>query len=133
MKKVKKEIYKFYKKWRNGRTYCPALKSEVIISLKCWRHITGATGNTKRSINDVYRRLKLLPYAEDIIKRSTTIQDIRKSKDKCFYVLEATVDVEEKGKTAPRKVRVVIIEDKSKKRTLLSVMDKKNKNEAPHA
>jgi len=127
MKIVKEKAFRFYKKWRGQKTYCPALKSNVVISLKAWKHITGASGNTKRKISDVYRRLKLLPYAKEIIEKSTTIQGKRKRKSSTFYVLEAMVDIKEKNGVVTRKVRVIILEDKSKKKTFLSVMDKKNR------
>ena len=63
LKKVKEEAWVFYRKWRKEKTYAPAFKSEVRVSLMGWRHISGATGYKKRTLHDIYRRLKLLPYA----------------------------------------------------------------------
>lgn len=102
-------------------------KQNVRFSLKGWRHITGATGSKKRNYNDIYRRLKLLPYAKSITKKSTTIQNIVKRKNRTFYILEAVVSVSEGGKIALRKVRVIYEEDKQGKKVFLSVMDKKKR------
>lgn len=125
LKKVKIEAWEFYQKWRAEKTYSPALKAEVRVSLMGWRHLSGATGAKKRTINDTYRRLKLLPHARDIIKTSTTVQNISKNKHRTYYVLEAMVEVEEKGVKAHRKVRVILIEDKQGSKVFYSVMDKK--------
>ena len=127
MKKVKQDTFRLYNRWRKQKIYCPAFKQNVRFSLKGWRHITGATGNKKRSYNDVYRRLKLLPHAKAITQKSTTIQNIVKRKKKTFYVLEAVVAVGEKNKIAPRKIRVIFIEDNKGKKVFLSVMDKKRR------
>lgn len=125
MNTAKQRAWKFYDAWRKERTYSPALKSEIKISLKGWRHITGATGAKKRPFGDVYRRLKLLPHAKDIIKKSTTIQNIVVKNKRKYYALEAVVPVNEDGKTLPRKVRVILQEDLKKNYRFLSVMDKK--------
>ena len=125
MRKVKKDAFRLYGRWRKQKIYCPAFKQNVRFSLKGWRHITGATGNKKRNYKDVYRRLKLLPHAKMITKKSTTIQNIVKRKSRIFYVLEAVVPVNESGRIAPRKVRVVYEEDKQGRKVFLSVMDKK--------
>lgn len=125
MKKVKEDTLKMYKRWQKQKIYCPAFKQNVRFSLKGWRHITGATGDKKRKYNDVYRRLKLLPHAKTITKKSTTIQNITKRRGRTYYVLEAILPVTEKGRVTPRKVRVVFEEDKKGKKVFLSVMDKK--------
>lgn len=127
MKKAKAKAFEFYKKWRSEKTYCPAFGGKVRISLKGWKHITGATGAKKRIFSDVYRRLKLLPYAKEITKKSTTIQNITEKGGRKFYILEAVVNVKENHKTRPRKVRVVYEEDKSENKVFLSVMDKKTR------
>ncbi len=134
IKKIKKKAWKFYNKWREMKTYSPALQSEIRISLKGWKHISGATGAKKRTIYDTYRRLKLLPYAKQIIETSTTIQNVTIKGEKTFFVLEAMIKIEENGHEVLRKIRVILIEDKMKNKIFYSVMDKKQKKYAtPHA
>lgn len=125
MKKAKKDAFHLYNKWRKQKIYCPAFKQNVRFSLKGWRHITGATGTKKRNYKDIYRRLKLLPYAKAITKKSTTVQNIIKRQGRTFYILEAVVSVSEGNRIAPRQVRVVFEEDRQGKKVFLSVMDKK--------
>jgi hypothetical protein len=123
--KVQREARKFYDKWRKTGSYCPAFKSAVKVSLKGWRHITGATGYTKRTRDDTHRRLKLLPKAKEIIETSTTIQNVTKIHRRRYYALEAMVKVPELGKDSLRKVRVIIVEDKQGNKIFYSVTDKK--------
>lgn len=127
LKKLKRQSRIFYNQWRKRKTFCPALNSEVKITLKGWRHISGATGYKKRSICDTYRRLMLLPHAETIITKSTTIQNIITRKGVTYYALEAMINVTEKGRTILKKVRTILVEDKMKNKIFYSVMDKKNK------
>lgn len=126
----KKKAFNFYNQWRKQRCYCPALKEYVIISLLGWNHLTGQSGAKKRVWNDVYRRLKLLTCAKEIIEKSTTVQNIIKRDKSVFYVLEAMSMVTEKGKKEWRKVRVILVEAKNKKKIFLSVMDRKEKRKA---
>lgn len=126
MKKVKQEAWEFYDSWRKVKSFSPALQSEIKVSLLGWRHISGATGAKKRTFNDVYRRLKLLPYAKQIIETSTTIQNIVDRGGKTFYAIEAMVMIEEIGSKELRKIRVILIEDKNKNKIFYSVMDKRN-------
>ena len=79
-KTSKTKAFEYYKRWRREKTFCPAFNEEIRVSLMGWRHITGATGYTKRKFSDVYRRLKLLSHAKAIVKRSNTIQNIIKKK-----------------------------------------------------
>lgn len=92
-----------------------------------WKHISGATGAKKRTYQDTYRRLKLLPYAKEIIEKSTTIQNVTTKDDRAFYALEAMTMVKHDGNETLRKVRVILIEDKQKNKIFYSVMDKKQK------
>lgn len=124
--KFKKTAWNFYSQWRKEKCFCPALSEEVTISLVGWYHLTGQKGNKKRVWNDVYRRLLLLEHAKEIIKTSTTIQNISVKNGRRYYVLEAMRLVNEKGRKEWRKVRVILIESKSLKKIFLSVMDKKN-------
>ncbi len=122
---AKVKAKKYYDLWRKQKTYSPALKANVNITLKGWKHITGATGHKKRSFGDVYRRLKLLPHAKSIIKKSTTIQNIKIKNKIKYYALEAVVKIKNNGAVKQRKVRVIIQEDKLGTLIFLSVMDKK--------
>lgn len=139
IQKVKQEAWEFYDSWRKVKSFSPALNSEVRISLMGWRHISGATGAKKRTINDTYRRLKLLPYAKQIIETSTTIQNITTKGKRIFYALEAMLEVKENRKKDLRKIRVILVEDKQKNKIFYSVMDKKQKEKiaqksgTPHA
>ena len=124
--RIIKKAWTLYDKWRKEITYCPAFKSNVRISLKGWKHITGETGKgKKRPIKDIYRRLMLLPYAKQIIKNSTTIQNITVKNKRKYYALEAVVKIQSRYK----KIRTVFIEDKKKNKIFLSVMDKNIKSQ----
>lgn len=128
IKKIKQESWVFYNKWRKAQSYSPAFKSKVRVSLLGWRHITGATGAKKRTFKDTYRRLRLLPYAKEIIETSTTIQNIITKGKRKFYALEAMLKVRVDKKSELRKVRVILIEDKKKNKIFYSVMDKKQRS-----
>jgi len=125
---IRDTVWKYYNKWRKTQSYSPALKTEIKISLKGWRHISGATGNKKRALSDITRRFKLLPKAKEIIETSTTIQNVTQKGKRTFYALEAMVMVKENNKKALRKVRVILIEDIRGNKVFYSVMDKKQKN-----
>lgn len=127
LEKVKQEAWKFYDSWRKVKSFSPALQSEVRISLLGWRHISGATGAKKRTLSDIYRRFKLLPYAKQIIEASTTIQNVTIKGKRKFYVLEAMVMVMENKQEDLRKIRVILIGDKKGNKIFYSVMDKKQK------
>lgn len=127
IRKVKQEGWEFYSKWRIEKTYSPALKSEIKVTLMGWRHISGATGAKKRTYADTFRRLKLLPHAKEILETSTTIQNVTVKGKRTFYALEAMIMVKEDGTRAFRKVRVIVVEDQKKNKIFYSVMDKKQK------
>lgn len=139
IKKIKQKTWEFYDAWRKTQSFSPAFKSNVRVSLLGWRHISGATGTKKRTFKDTYRRLKLLPYAKQIIETSTTIQNITTKGKRTFYALEAMIAVKENGKDDLRKVRVILVEDKNRNKIFYSVMDKKQKENirkksgTPHA
>lgn len=130
LKKIREEAWKFYQLWRKEKTYSPALNSEIKISLKGWAHLSGSDKTRKRrTYQDAYRRYKLLPYAKEIITKSTTIQNITEKHNRKFYALEAMVEVSYNGKKENRKVRVVLIEDKLGNKIFYSVMDRRVKND----
>ena len=125
MNNFKRKAFNFYNQWRKKKCYCPALKENIVISLLGWNHVTGQSGAKKRSWNDVYRRLKLLTFAKEVIEKSTTIQNISKRNKTIYYILEAMCMVTEKERKQWRKIRVILVEAKNGKKIFLSVMDKK--------
>lgn len=122
MKKAKQKAWEFYNNWRKEITYCPALKTEVIVSQIGWKHLIGTTGNSKRSSNDIFRRLRLLPYAKQVIKSSGTIVKVRNEGTRVFYALETIIKF--------KKIRVILIEDEQGRKIFYSVMDKRIKWDA---
>lgn len=114
-----KEIEKakiFYDEWRKETTFSPALGKDIQITLRGWNHITGGD----RDLKDKIRRVKILSLAKDLILRSTTIQDVRKSYGKTFLTLEHVFDIEKNYK-----VRVILESNDGIVYRFLSVMDKK--------
>lgn len=122
LEEVKKKAWKFYDVWRASKTFCPALKTEIRVSLKGWNHLLG-TGSHKRQTKDIIRRLKLLRLARKVIEAADTTSRISNRHKKSFYVLEKTI--------GEKKIRVVLIEDRLGNKIFYSVMDKKKG--APHA
>jgi len=126
VKKAQNEAWKLYDSWRKvGGINCPAFRRKINISLLGWRHLIGATGHKKRTSDDTYRRLKLLPYVKKIIENSKLIQNVRRKNGKIYYALEGMLEVEEMGIKNLRKIRVIIVEDYKGNKIFLSVMDKK--------
>ena len=123
--KAKQEAFSFYKNWKKTGSYCKAFNEKILVTNKGWYHLIGKTGYKKRTIPDKYRRLKLLPYAKQIIETASTIQNIRTQKGRVYYTLDAMLPVKEKEVTHLRKVRVIIIENNRGEKVFLSVMDKK--------
>ena len=139
LRDVKKSAKEIYDQWRRETICCPAFDGEaVVFSLKGWNHITGATGHKKRPLKDIQRRLALLPYAKQIIERSSTIQNITVKGGLTFFALEAVIKVEKATLIEYKKIRVILAEDKAGKKIFYSVMDKNsnsmgNKKGTPHA
>ena len=120
-----KKAKAFYDIWRKEITYSPALKCNVQVSLKGWYHITGSTGSKKRSINDKYRRIKLLPIAKDILLKATTVQNITVKHKRKYFAIESMEEITINNTKQLCKVRVLLIEDKNGNKIFYSVMDKK--------
>ncbi len=76
---------------------------------------------------NAYRRYKLLPHAKEIIKTSTTIQNITEKGNRKFYALEAVLEVSYNSKKEDRKIRVILIEDSLGNKIFYSVMDRRMK------
>jgi len=122
---------RYYLLWKKQGSYCPALKSKILITNKGWNHLVGNKVNHKRTHLDQSRRLKILPYAKVVLEASNTIQDIRLKHGHIYYSMDAITPIEENKVKQLRKVRVVIFEDIKGNRIFLSLMDKKCK--VPHA
>ena len=122
---TKEKSLNFYKQWMKQKCFCPAFNEYIKITWKGWNHIVGNKNSTKRLWADVYRRLKLLPLAREIIENSTTIQNIDNRNGTVFFILEAMKLVTENGTKQWRKVRVILVGDKEGRKVFLSVMDKK--------
>ena len=71
--KAKKESKKFYSEI--DEVYCAYLKEKVYFNDKGFNHILTKTWNRGRSDLEQYTRLRLLPKAVEVVKRSTTLQE----------------------------------------------------------
>jgi hypothetical protein len=121
--KLKNEIWQVYSQWRGQSIFSPALKEEIHFTLLGWNHIVKPRFRS-RSTSDMYRRLKLLPYAKEVIAKSTTIQNIRARNGKTYYLIQSVEMVEDKGIKSPRQIKVIVIDTASGKK-FYSVMGKK--------
>ena len=110
------EAWNFYNQWRQENSFSPALNTNINITRKGWNHIF----NKNRNEKDKYRRLKLLPYAKELIELSTTIQNIKQSNEGTFIAIEHVFNLE-----TNYKVRVILESKDNRDYTFLSVMDKK--------
>lgn len=123
-KNIKTQVFKNYKIWRTtGGVYCPALKDKVYFTLAGWNHLVGNYGK-HRSVSDIYRRLKLLPLAKDIIAKAGTLQNVRTVKGNTYYGLDSIETIDINGVTKITKVRVIIMDTKTGKK-FYSIMDRK--------
>lgn len=112
-----------YSLWRSRPIFCPALKEKVHFTLLGWNHITKPRSRS-RTTKDMYRRLKLLPYAKAIVEKSTTIQNVRTRNGKTFYLLQSVEVIEDKtGNKLPKQVKVIIIDTATGKK-FYSVMSR---------
>jgi len=119
LKKERIKTWNFYNKWRQSGSYSPALKANIIISRKGWTHIF-YKNKKQRPTKDIMRRFKLVPFAQLLIEKSNTLQDVRLNKKKEFMAIEALVIIE--GKLT--KLRVVLEVDKQGNIIFYSVMSK---------
>ena len=128
MNNFKAELLKaleYYKKWKKQSCYCPALGCNVLITNRAWHHLVGNKGYRQRNPADKYRRMKLLPYAKQVLEDSHTIQDVRTVQGRMHYAMDAVIPIEQNGSQFLRKIRVVVYEDVKGNKIFLSVMDKK--------
>lgn len=120
-KSLKKDAWKFYSQWRKERTYSPALKAEIEVSLKGWWHLVGESGNKKRYYLDVVRRLKLLPYAKHVILNAKVVSEITLKSNIIFYSLQCSVYIKDRRYL----VRVILTQEAREKPAFYSVMSRK--------
>ena len=77
--KVKKKAEEFYK--NIGSVRCPYFGAAVNFNAKGLDHIKFKGWNRTRLIGDQYMRLALIHLAPEILKKSSTVQGILKTKD----------------------------------------------------
>lgn len=124
-KSFKKIALKNYKAWSREGVFCPAFGEKVYFTLVGWNHVVG-NDKKHRSVRDVYRRLKLLPLAKDVISKAGTVQSVRTVSGVTTYGLDSIETIEINGVSRITKVRVIIVDTKTGKK-FLSIMDRKIK------
>ncbi len=77
-KKVREEAEKFYESI--DKVYCPYLKADVHFNSEGFEHLLFMSWNRGRPISEKYIRLRLLPKAAEIIKKSHTLQEYSERK-----------------------------------------------------
>jgi len=122
-----KKARSYYKLWKKKKCYCPALKSEILITKIGWDHLVGNKKHAKRNLEDKLRRLKLLPYVGFVLEASNTVQDIKVIDNQLHFAFEAVLFLKSGDL---RKIRAVVIQDEVGNKVFLSVMDSKNR--VPH-
>jgi hypothetical protein len=70
IKKQREELYK-----NLGKIYCPYLNIDVHFNNKGFDHLLFKSWNKTRNIKEQYIRLKLLPLAVAVIRKSHTLQE----------------------------------------------------------
>jgi hypothetical protein len=99
--------------------YSPALKSDIYFTNKGWNHLVH---KGTRSFNDVYRRLKLIPYIKSIILNSKTYKTRMMTDSITSFQISGQRTITICGRTKKKLIKVVIILTAQKKYTFLSVM-----------
>lgn len=95
-----------YKKW--GKTFCPALNSDVYFTKQGWNHLFI---DKTRSKIEILKRVKLLPMARKVVSETTTIQSNRlQDRGLVSHIHIVFVDCKFYG----QKIEVVVVEDKKK-------------------
>jgi hypothetical protein len=61
---IKAQAWEFYSKWKQAGSYCPALKMNVSVTVKGWKHVTRGS----RPQPEVCHKLALLPCAQEVIE-----------------------------------------------------------------
>ena len=102
------------------KTYCPALKKEVLISRKGWDHIVNGGSGSKRYVQDVVLRLKLLKQAKYLIKAAKTYSETN-ADGQTHIALEGKAEKE----FGTQNIRIILKRDKHGVISFHSVMKKK--------
>jgi hypothetical protein len=71
---VKAQAWEFYSNWKQGTTYSPALKRNVAVTVKGWKHVT----RRSRPQPEVCHKLSLLPCAREVIETCREAVLVRK-------------------------------------------------------
>lgn len=98
--------------------YSPALEANIYFTNKGINHLAH---NGKRSFNDVYRRLKLLPYVRQIILKTKKYKS-RVMGDTTSFELISKQKMSVYGKSQVKIIKIVVILTTQKRYTFLSVM-----------
>ncbi|MEK9153447.1 MAG: hypothetical protein AAB723_02515, partial [Patescibacteria group bacterium] len=74
--KIKVEAEELYKTL--GEVYCPYFLTKIVFNAKGLRHLKFKSDQQARPQKDQYPRLKLLHLAPEVLKKSSTLQGIKK-------------------------------------------------------
>lgn len=107
-----------YRELMKSPLYSPALKADIYFTNKGINHLAH---NGKRSFNDVYRRLKLLPYVKRIILNKKTYSS-RVMGNITSFQISSKRKISVYGKSQIKLIKVVVILTAQKRYTFLSVM-----------
>ncbi len=77
---IKQQAYKKYKKI--NQVYCPYLKDKISFNSQGFWHMIYTARNKKRPRSVQLLRFKLMPYAVQIVKITTTLQEVEKIRRK---------------------------------------------------
>jgi hypothetical protein len=117
-KQIVKNAKKYYQKLMVSPIYSPALKADVYFTNKGINHLAHSS---KRSFNDVYRRLKLLPYIKPTITH-TKIFKSRTMGQITSFELSHLSKIKIHNHFQNKNIKVVVILTSQNKYTFLSVM-----------
>jgi|GEM_PF-1111341 len=118
----------FYKKI--GSIYCSILNDNVYFTSEGFNHLLYESYGRPRNVNERYMKLKCLPYAPQVIKKCTSISEVRKVKRRIKNKLKNATHYELIHEVHPgKKIRVIVEKIGNGKYRFMSVMphDKKSK------
>jgi len=112
LEKAQVRAWRFYKRWRQAGSRCPAFGGETIYVTRIgWDHLVDPRKH--RTAKEKIRRFEALPLAKKLLEVSTTVQEHRQDHGISFWAFQANLD----GK----KIKV-IVSAKNKKKCFLSVI-----------
>jgi len=109
---------KYYRKLMKTPIYSPALKTDIYFTNKGINHLAHSG---KRSFNDVYRRLKLLPYIRPIITNAKTYKS-RVMGNTTSFEISSQRKINVYGKPQTKLIKIVVILTIQQRYTFLSIM-----------